>query len=485
MGNAAPPAEGEGIMGISMLRATGRLLVPVAAVGLLAGASADAATYGSQGQIRLQHGGGQTSQFVYLDASGTALAWQGFKVKPGTKCFLGWANGADDLVNFEAIGPMDSSPTQLGMGPDSIGVYDNSKGVSCYRMTGSIQEGIDLELSPDSEDLPAGLYFDRLELDVEVKQNAELFLEIYKGTTLLETYTLRSGNRVLGDGTAGESDSENAVFNCGADSDSGPDSGASDNCRWIINDIGNRFRLYPNPETDSEVSLEGGGDFADPMANNTVIFLTKLMDTGDLYCSPNTDPALDNKTEEVGGGPVASCQTTRINPNNLPGQDGICQGPITYDLETFLGESRCELRKTSPEAVQLAGSIQITFKRELSVEWATEPTKVTFATDVGQTDPVSVYRCEGTRVQDVNGNWTIEEVLSPTQPLTGTIMDDHFIATVGGGLDVLSDSTDEVPGNQVIDWACVLNDTTEYVGDGELQVTQTILYWGDIAWTRN
>ena len=462
----------------------GRYLGVLAAAALLAGVSADASAYGSQGRIRLQLGGGQQSRFVYENATGTAVASQAFKVQPGTKCFLGWVNGTKDLVSFDAIGPTGAVSPQLGMGPDSIGVYDNSKGVSCYRMTGSIHEGVDLAL--DGQDLPSGTYFDRLELDVEVKQNAKLFLDVFKNDVRLNSYELRSGNRI--DPLVPSSDT---IFNCGANSDSGPDSGPSDNCRWVINDIGNRFKLRPAEDTDSEVSLEGGGDFSDTYANNTVIFLTKLIDTGELYCSPNTDPAKDNKTEEVGGGPVASCQTTRINPNNLAGQADICQGPIKYELETYLGQSRCELRKKTPadgqvRPVQLAGSLQITFKPEGSEESGYAPTTVTFTknNDNDQSAPMPVSRCEGTRVQDANGNWTILEVLSPTHPLTGTLMAGHFVATVGGGPDTLTDATDEVRGNGIIDWACVLNDSTEYLGDGTMQVTQTILYWGDINWNR-
>lgn len=467
-------------MGVSALRLLNCCLTPLIAALLLAGVSlnvAAATAYGNSGAIRLQLGGGQANRFVYETPLGVATAVQPFKVQPGTKCYLGWPSGMP-LVSLEAFGPGgEQYPGQLGMGPNSIGVYDNSKGVSCYRMTGSIEEGVELRLDgtelakivsgdPSSTDK---YYFDRLEIDVEVKQNAKLFLDVLHGGTALFTYELRSGNRVVaGEGSADESSQlpGKDVFNCGANSDSGPDSGPSDNCRWVINDIGDGFRLYPAPQTDSEVSLEGGGDFSNAYANNTIIFLTKLVDSGDLYCNPNADRSLDNTTDVVGGGPVASCQTTRINPNNL-GQN-ICPDfpadAITYDLETFIAAgSECELRKTN-DSVQLAASIQITFEPEKSVDLGgSNKTKVTFPTATG----VKEYwpeRCQGTVVDDANGNPTILEVLSGSPPVW------------------VVDQVDN--GTGLIDWACVLDHREVYLGNGKMQVIQTILFWGDPAFIR-
>jgi hypothetical protein len=490
-GTPSTTAEGEGIMATSRFELTGRILAGIAAASLLMGVSMDvaAAAYGNSGAIRLQLGGGQPSRFVYETAGGVITgSAETFKIVPGSKCFLGNWSGKD-LISLLAFGPrtLVDPDSRLGLGPDSIGVYDNSKGVSCYRMTGSIDEGVEFRLDgtelakivsgdPSSTDK---YYFDRLELDLEVKQNAVVFLDVYQGATQLNTYELRSGNRiVVGQGSTGESSQlpGEDIFNCGANSDSGPDSGASDNCRWIINDIGDRFRLYPAPETDSEVSLEGGGDFSDPRANNTIIFLTKLVDTGDLYCNPNVDQSLDNKTGTVGGGPVASCQTTRINPNNL-GQN-ICDDfpadRITYSLETFLGAgSECELLKIDgTQGVQIAGSMQITFEPENSLDpaWGARQTKIRFTKpDLTQTLPYDAPRCRGTVVDDANGNPTILEVLSGSPPVW---VQDQITDTLNG------------PDNGFIDWACVLEHEEVYLGDGKMQVTQTILFWGDFAMSR-
>jgi len=470
-------------MSVSMLRLMSRCLTPVIAASLLAGVSlnvAAATAYGNSGAIRLQLGGGQANRFVYETPLGVATAFQPFKVQPGTKCYLGWVSSGTptSLVSLKALGPGGRDPGQLGLGPNSIGVYDNSKGVSCYRMTGSIEEGVELRLNdtvlaatvsgdPSSTDK---YYFDRLEIDVEVKQNAKLLLDVLHGGTALFTYELRSGNRVVaGEGSADESSQlpGKDVFNCGAKSDSGPDSGSSDNCRWVINDIGDGFRLYPAPGTDSEVSLEGGGDFSNAYANNTIIFLTKLVDSGDLYCNPNADRSLDNTTDVVGGGPVASCQTTRINPNNL-GQN-ICPDfpadAITYDLETFVAAgSKCELRKRN-DSVQFAASIQITFEPEDSFDpsWGSNPTVVTFPSADGDVEYVAP-RCQGTVVDDANGNPTILEVLSGSPPLW------------------VEDQVDD--DNGLIDWACVLDHREVYLGNGKMQVIQTILFWGDPAFVR-
>jgi hypothetical protein len=41
-----------------------------------------------------------------------------------------------------------------------------------------------------------------------------------------------------------------------------------------------------------------------------------------------------------------------------------------------------------------------------------------------------------------------------------------------------------VPGTPQKDWACILNNTQEFVGSGLMQIRQTILFWGDIAFSR-
>jgi hypothetical protein len=360
-------------------------------------------------------------------------------------------------------------------------VYDNAKGVSCYRITFTSQTGtresIDFALGTTVKNTIGADAFSRLEFDMEVKQDAVFRLEIFRDNEPV-TYWLHSGSNLwTGPGaTSGESDSSHPRFNCGARSDSGPDSGPNDNCRWVINEVGDSFKLTP---THGEGSLEGGGDFSDFYANNTKIFLISLRDTGYLTCTPapgepvpnDNNRLWDNQTAEVGGGPITSCQTTRIDPSNLPSvmggsQSADCDVAFGYDLQTFLsGNSRCQLEKTFPlESKQLAGSIQITFEPEDSEPLGGEPlTNIAFVG--GNPAGFSAPRCEGTVVNDANGNPTILEILS-------------------GNPSQLLSYEDQVADTSVVDWACVLDTREVYLGGGQMQIIQTILYWGDIKFER-
>ena len=474
-------------MGISLLRATGRLLAPVTAAALLAGFATEASA-GALGEIRLQLGPqGSPSRFVYVKPDGSLSpevdAFSGSKGKE--KCFFTWSAENQRLVSLRGFAPDDGTTRTLGIGPDSLGVYDNASGVDCYRMQGDLGEGIEFGFDDElatvvSEQTGttvslAGLWFDRLELDIEVKQDAALILTVFSGTDTPRTYELRSGSTIVPGEGSNEGPSTypaNTVFNCTAESDSGSDSGPNDNCRWVIEDIGKSFQLQA---INGDASWEGGGDYgADNYANNSVISLTTLVDSGTLYCNPNDDPALDNKTGTVGGGVVASCQITRINPNNL-GQS-ICPAfpadGIDYDLETFVGAgSECELRKLplgSP-IVQIAGSMQVTFEAEDVLgtpyeDWGSQRTQMRFTKPDGYlSDPYAAPRCRGTVVDDANGNPTILEVLAvPT----------HIWVA------------DQVDGNGIIDWTCVLDHREEFLGNGRMQVTQTVLFWGDVKFSR-
>jgi len=327
-----------------------------------------------------------------------------------------------------------------------------------------------------------------------------------------------------------------AERNCAGASDSGPDSGPNDNCRWVINDVGGSFRLRP---THGEGSLEGGGDYvgsALPTGSttaDTLIYLTTLIDVGTLSCSGSVDP--DNRTALVYSptDDAAQCMVTRIG---TPG--GECQFLLNYKLETFSFDSLCSLDKTAwvdkddPGAVlpaasnhkQIAGANQVTFLVEDRTVWDIEQTYMTFTKlDGSQTADYYLSRCGGTVVRvgpdgsqvptGAGGETTIWEVLkgspldpdpsSPLDGLEGYMDGGRFVA--GPPDDGYSpaqpmvhlwdgdwelDGTpipgnDAVPNNGVIDWACILDNTETYVGDDEMYVTQHILFWGDAYFARN
>jgi hypothetical protein len=455
------------------------LLAPVLAVALLAGVSLEAGAYGNKGIISLKLGqAGVADGFYYLNPDGTSTGhFQRFAVR--SKCLVdngGWildsmSGGPGKLVNLQPVGPIGSSRPTAGLENGSLGVYDNGKGTSCTRMTASIEEELFFE------SLVGG--FDRLELDLELKGNAVFEVEIVGGNT----YTLRSGTARIPGGWEGEADTDHPIVNCTGSSDSGPDSGPNDNCTWVINDIGSAFYLRP---VAGEGSLEGGGDYPTGAVDSR-IYLTSLIDVGTLGCDlTNNKTAMVFADAESEG--AASCQVTRIGP---PYAGVSSCDLINYRLATFTAESLCRLDKTGlidangngePDE-QIAGSLKVTFKpEEKPADWyGIEPTVIQFADD----EDFLAYRCGGTIEPDQLGNLTVKEVL--TTGLSGVMVNGQFVARpaeTGETTVTLSDSFDALRGNGAIDWACVYETRDVYQGAEKIQVEQTILFWGDISFSR-
>lgn len=420
------------------------------------GASAQTPPFGlpDRGVLRLQLGTAVTEgglhaprRFVH-EPSGLSQA-----INPSGKCGL-VLGGPTSLA---VLTPSGGNGT-LGLGPDSIGVYDGSKGVACYRLTAAINEQIRFGLGSDATALAAidANAFYRLALDVEVKQNAEFLLQILIAGNVVDEFRLRTGGSIVaGEGSTAPG-SADQILNCSARSDSGPDSGSSDNCRWTVETLGQEFRLIP---ISGEGSLEGGGDFgAAAYASNTLVYLTEGA-IGALGCNSSQVPQGTGTVPIGDGGTTAQCAVTRVDPTGL---GGSCTTAVGYVLRNIGGtEEGCELIKTPGE--QLAASISILFPPEDSTALGSEPlTQIEFSTAVpGVLVPFTPQRCIGTVVPDRNGEPTIAEVLG----VPGFV-------------------PDVVPGTPQKDWACILNNTQEFVGSGLMQIRQTILFWGDISFSR-
>lgn len=408
-----------------------------------------------KGVLRLQLGTSVTdgglhspNRFVH-EPSGLSQA-----ISSSGKCGL-VLGGPSALAVLSAAGGNGS----LGLGPDSIGVFDGPKGVGCYRITAAINESVTFGLGanvPASPLIDANAFY-RISMDIEVKANAEFMLQILSGSAVTEEFRLRTGTSILAGEGSSEPGSADRIFNCGAASDSGPDAGLRDNCRWIVDSLGTGFRLIA---LQGEGSLEGGGDFGtDAYANNTLVYLTKGT-FGAMGCESSTVPQ-STDTPTIGDGTsTAQCAVTRIDPTGL---GGSCTTAIGYVFRTSAGATNgCELNKNPGE--QLAASIDIVFPPEPSTALGSEPlTTIQFSTDVpGVLVNFTPQRCIGTVVPDRNGNPTIAEVLS----VPGFV-------------------PDIVPGTPQKDWACILNNAQEYVAPGQMKIRQTILFWGDIIFKRN
>jgi hypothetical protein len=150
---------------------------------------------------------------------------------------------------------------------------------------------------------------------------------------------------------------------------------------------------------------------------------------------------------------------TRVDPTDL---GGSCTTAIGYVLRNIDGAAEgCEINKAPSE--QLAASVDLVFPPEPATALGAEPpTLIRFSTNVpGELASFTPQRCVGTVVEDSNGEPTIAEVLS----------DPGFVPDV-------------VPATPQKDWACILENTQEYLGSGQMRVRQTILFWGDIQFQR-
>lgn len=399
-----------------------------------------------KGVLRLQLGGGQSRQFLHENPIGAPTGYQQSILLSG-KCGLS-LGGPSSLATLTAAGGLGS----MGLGPDSIGVFDGPRGVACYRITASIGESVTFGLGTATSALPIDANaFYRLELDIEVKQNASFLLEILVGSAVTEQFYLRSGTSIVAGEGSTTPGSPDRIFNCTAQSDSGPDAGSRDNCRWIADALGQGFRLIP---LIGEGSFEGGGDFGTGITaynNNSLIYLTKAA-IGALGCE-NIPVPEGTTTSTIGDGiNDAQCTITRIDPTGI---GGSCTTLVGYVLRNIGVAEGCEMLKTPGE--QLAASANILFPPEPRTALGSEPlTTIVFSNPSGPPMPFTPARCTGTVVPDLNGERTILEVLSG-----GTV-----------GYDVVSG------GHK--DWACILDNVQEYIGADKMQIRQTVLFWGDI-----
>jgi len=426
-----------------------------------------------QGQLRLQLGtsvesgpgsiGHVPRRFVHAPSG---LQQQ---IAVTSKCILQFA-GPYSLVGLSSTGGNGSG--DIGVGPDSIGVPNGPKGVACYRFSYDKNEVIEFSLGTDTADpalIDANAFY-RLELDVEVKKNALLFLEVLIGGSVSATYELRTGSNIDPNDPDASFDPGSKVWNCAASSDSGPDSGQSDNCRWIINELGQEFRLWA---ALGEASWEGGGDFSgDAYANNSVVYLTKA-EIGLLGCETGSAPGGTN-TSTIGDGiNDAQCTVTRLDPSTSTGGETTCEADVAYVFRTLDGVVEgCELTKPNPDQ-QLAASVDICFPPEPSqpLGFDAPQTEIEFVNPLDPNNPFSFtpQRCSGTVVLDPNGNRIISEVLNNP-----------------AAYDLIDIPGETYPDDKV-EFACILDNSEEYLGpqvSSEMQVCQTILFWGDIQWRR-
>lgn len=366
------------------------------------------------------------------------------------------------------LATLTSGPFGLGIGPDSLGVYDGPRGVACYRISAGPEEWIQFGIGDHLKEIGARSFY-RLELDIEVKQNAKFELQVLRGGEIHSRWVLETGSSI---GTTPAA-TVTGVTPCLARSDSGPDAGPGDNCRWTINDLGDGFKLIARV---GEGSLEGGGDFgAAAYANNTVIFLTDA-EVGVLGCG-NASATRSPYTSTIGDGVnSAQCSVTRVDPT---AHGGACTENIPYLFRTLPGGMEgCELAKNPGE--QMAAVINVVFPPEPRVELNGKAlTVIVFPNPAGGEVPFEMPRCAGTLDLDANDDGVRFDGVSPDPTI------DEVLSSPGVLADFFDVETiDQVPGNDNMEWACILEDEEDYVGDDLMRVRQKVLFWGDPIITR-
>jgi hypothetical protein len=445
-------------MQIDGLRVRRAGAVALAAVVLFAGVNLEAVAAGSMGILRLQLG--NQNQFVY--ETGTGAVVQRFYEEGKGSCLLTWYTGDPRLAELTPAGG--AGAARPGMGSTSIGVYNGKTGVPCERVSADAFESLTLTLGVYTRTTLGANAFDRLELDIEVKKDARVKLTTYVAGSISRIYELRTGASIIPgeglnpalDGTLPASNPANRIVNCLARSDSGPDSGSSDNCRWTIDDLGQAFKIEA---LAGEFSLEGGGDFGvDAFNNNSLVYLTSVVEST-LTCG-GTTPTIGIGESLFG----ASCQVSA--PPATSSGSATCTTSIHYVLRDIDGDqSGCEFIKAP--GGQLAAAAKIVFPPEARTALNSIPkTTVVFPDGFGGTVAYQPDLCTGT-VGGTATNPTILEVLTAAPPA-------GFV--------------DQVPGNGYRDWACILEQNVEYLGplvSPQMQVSQTILFWGDPAFSRD
>lgn len=196
---------------------------------------------------------GTTSSVTLVDpATMTAISTQ---TLTHTKSCLLRADGAQLLDVTDA-----GSGHGPGLRDGSIGVRQKASGAgkSCAQVDASAGESLVVGIGADTD----GLVASSASLDLDLKQNAQILATTSLAGTVTGYFELQSG-RAIGSTPVDDA----TAFVCSGSSDSGPDSGTNDHCRWEISapswtgpDDGIAFDALTLTALRGSFSLEGGAD---------------------------------------------------------------------------------------------------------------------------------------------------------------------------------------------------------------------------------
>lgn len=140
---------------------------------------------------------------------------------------------------------------KAGIRSGSIGIADKTSGESCAQVTASPSETLTIDLKGRTADLAV--------LDVELQKDAVILATATLAGGDASYFEVQSGDSITG-GAALGGQSSAIVAECQVGTSSGPNSGSSDNCRWVIQ--GALFDKLELKAVRGLFSLEGGADGA-------------------------------------------------------------------------------------------------------------------------------------------------------------------------------------------------------------------------------
>jgi len=201
------------------------------------------------------------------------------------------------LSSASVSGPL----VQLDSGRgESPGYFDYSIGVKSGGSNGTPCSQTDDSETLAIETAPGQPSWTALRLDVELKSNAWVVVDLFSGATPAGSFQLVTGSSI-GDYNASNDPDETSdmtfpytalttaadpVAACASPSDSGPDSGPNDNCLWSIDPAGSFDKMVMTTLVGS-VSLEGSEDFGNDTDHDTLFFHNGAPEANDDTYSVN------------------------------------------------------------------------------------------------------------------------------------------------------------------------------------------------------
>ena len=243
--------------------------------------------------------------------------------------------GINNNCTISTNGSLATFQGRAGYHNQSLGIKTGgSQGVPCSRIDTNEQLGIKLVGVPNAT---------AADFDLELKGAVHLVITASLGNVVVGTFNVYSGSFV----SPGSTDDSTVPFDviadpdadCRGNSDSGPDSGANDNCRVTI-DPGVPFDTVTFKPVAGEVSLEGSGDFGNDPARDTIFYLETESWEGELGCTEGNNSTGVESDGLVISGEIIRYENTDgsecvLKPYNL---DVLASDPTEGDVPTVTFE---------------------------------------------------------------------------------------------------------------------------------------------------